>query len=269
MTRPFVLLCLFILSSTAAAQDHRLESLTTGEAVRGWEAVGRLDLDGHGFCTAAMISDTELLTAAHCLFDQDGARIPLDRLQFAAGMRTGRAVAFRGVRRAAIYPDYRPEPTRDPVAAARDIALLELDRPIRLAGIAPFAEVAPLDSGSEVAVVSYAHDRAEAPALEAGCSVLEAFRGAMILSCSVDSGSSGAPVFVRENGTARIAGIVTAKAQVEARDVSIGVVLDDRLDTLRAELAGMAGPFSSDPGQVRILVPGQQSDEIGAKFVRP
>ena len=269
MIRVLTLLCLFTLSSTAAAQESRLQSLTTGEAARGWEAVGRLDLAGQGFCTAALISDTEVLTAAHCLYDEAGARIPLDRLQFAAGMRTGRAVAFRGVRRAAIYPEYRPEPTRDPVAAARDIALLELDRPIRLAGIAPFAEIAPLGSGSEVAVVSYAKDRAEAPSLEAACSVLDAFRGAMILTCSVESGSSGAPVFVREDGEVRIAGIVTAKAEVRSRPVSVGVVLDDRLDTLRAELAGMPGRFNASTGQARVLTSGERSGDTGAKFVRP
>ena len=40
----------------ATAQETRLTRLDTGDQTRGWEAVGRLDIDGRGFCTGALIA---------------------------------------------------------------------------------------------------------------------------------------------------------------------------------------------------------------------
>ena len=78
----------------AQSRDTGLQSLLTGDAARGWEAVGRLDIAGKGFCTAALISETRILTAAQCLHDSEtGARIDPARREFRAGLRTGRALA--------------------------------------------------------------------------------------------------------------------------------------------------------------------------------
>ncbi|MFU8882009.1 MAG: S1 family peptidase, partial [Rhodobacterales bacterium] len=45
----------FAATGGASAQDTRLTRLDTGDQTRGWEAVGRLDIDGRGFCTGALI----------------------------------------------------------------------------------------------------------------------------------------------------------------------------------------------------------------------
>ena len=42
---------LIALTGPARAQDAPLASLQTGDDARGWEAVGRLDIEGKGFCT--------------------------------------------------------------------------------------------------------------------------------------------------------------------------------------------------------------------------
>jgi hypothetical protein len=48
----------------AGAKDSRLQPMETSDAGRGWEAVGRLDVDGEGFCTGALIAPDLVLTAA-------------------------------------------------------------------------------------------------------------------------------------------------------------------------------------------------------------
>ena len=114
------------------ADETELVTLQTRQDSQGWEAVGRLDIAGKGFCTAALIRESLILTAAHCLYDTDGSLIDSDRFEFRAGLRDGRASATRGIRRAIAHPDYHPNGDAFvPLEVAKDIAVLELERPIQ------------------------------------------------------------------------------------------------------------------------------------------
>ena len=139
MRAVLILIFLSLALPALAQSDSRLQAMQTADASRGWEAVGRLNMDGAGFCTGTLISETRVLTAAHCLFDQrTGQRIDESRLEFLAGWRTGRAEASRAVRRAAIWPGFNIRAGAALANVPTDLALLELDRPIRTTGIQPF-----------------------------------------------------------------------------------------------------------------------------------
>jgi protease YdgD len=250
--------------------------LDSGVQMQGWEAVGRIDLGNSGFCTGALISDRLVLTAGHCLYNkQTGARIADDDIVFRAGFRNGRASAEGRVRRSAVHPGYTNGGGTDVNNIAHDLALLELTHPIRTMGITPFAVNSQPQPGDKIGVVSYAKGRSEVPALQEACDVLgKEGENIVIMSCSVDFGSSGAPVFAISNGRAQVVSVVSAKGEAKLNgvpsNVSFGVALGPRLDTLRDALAAGDRRFIAAPvvGQVS-SEPRQMSAGGGARFLRP
>lgn len=257
------------LAGASVAQTSGLQTLNTGNDARGWEAVGRLDIEGKGFCTATLIAPDLVLTAAHCLYQTSGGdQVDIENIEFLAGLRNGRPAATRGVRKVVIHPNYPNQPASMENSVRYDLALLQLDSPIRSSAIEPFEISNTSISGVQVGVVSYAQDRSETPALQEVCRVLGEQQGTVVMTCDIDFGASGAPVFRLEAGVPRLVSVFSAMAEVDGQRVALGMDLAQPLETLRRAMVATGPVFATPPSTARVTRPGERAD-TGALFLHP
>ncbi|GAB5448482.1 trypsin-like serine peptidase [Gymnodinialimonas sp.] len=250
-----------------------LRALNSGTEVQLWRAVGRLDT-GASFCSATLIREDLVLTAAHCVYHPQTSRAfaPED-LTFFAGLRNGHAEAIRRVRRIMVLPDYRPEQGPDFDMIGRDIALLELSAPVSMASIVPISVARTPWREGRVTVVSYGREREGYASIEEGCEILQRQESVRSLTCEVVSGSSGSPVLRVNQGRAEVVAVISASAQNHDGDISLAVMLEGHLDTLMAQYQrGASAPAAVTAlgGTPSFVLQGADArDNIGARFIRP
>jgi len=264
---------LMLVSGQQAAfsqEDSNLRRLTLRTDTLGWEAVGRIDIGSTGFCTGVLLRPDIVLTAAHCLFDREtGMRGDPTEMTFKAGLRDGKSVATRKIRRAVVHANYDyNEP--DPLKSIRyDVALLQLSNPIPAAFAAPF-KVQPISRlGRNVSVVSYAQGRSKTLSWQKKCGVIGRQDGLIGFSCDVSFGSSGAPVFDLSGQRARIVSIISSGGRSSNGAISIGMELPVLVNDLFNALRSGIGVFPSESFSSRRLQVGAGTKRSGARFVRP
>lgn len=235
-----LLIGLFLMAAIpVAAGGTERRMLDDMEAV-AFRGVGRLNIAGSRFCTATLISDRLVLTAAHCLYHPETSRrVGVEEFRFVAGQRRDTIAAVRSVARAVTLPAYVFDGAPRYGDVRQDLALIELSEPVAADAVLPFDVGARGPGGGAVSIVSYARDRPQASSIQEVCPVQIALAGVAVLRCAVDFGASGAPVFEVANGRLRLVAVVSAMGRdVSGQDVALSVLAAPRLPDLLAELAG-------------------------------
>ena len=264
------LLSILLLALPVMVQAQSTSGLVRLEgrnALLGWEAIGRLDNAGVGFCTGTLIAPDQVLTAAHCVFTRDkSAVVSPENLIFRAGYDNGEAIAERQVTRIATLPDYSPYHSGNASHARNDLALLELDQPISTTDADPFALHSGPTKGLPVSVVSYGRGRAEALSRQKTCQVLGEQDGLIGFNCNVTYGSSGSPVFVKTGSRVRILSVISMMGTNTREKVAIGMDLAEPIAALKRQMR------NARPAPVPVLrrIPASGgAKSTGAKFLKP
>lgn len=182
-------------------------------------AVGRLETQGGFICTATLVAEDIVLTAAHCVMDDKGRHVK--PLLFNAGSDHGDAVATANVTAVHVDPDYDPVhqfdgKTIDNPAFGRDWALLTLDSPIgRQTGIIDvFAATKPDlngivdDAKSDVIQIGYGGQGGFRPKLRHRCGPADVLDARYYTTqCGLVKGDSGSPLLLHQGDKYRIIGI--------------------------------------------------------------
>lgn len=211
-----------LLAACAARQPAPAPQQPTAPSGLPWTAaIGQLWVAGAEPCTAVLVAPARIVTAAHCLYQND-REIGADSLVFqpsmgaaaSLGQYRGRAIRARG----GVVHDGRVGPD----AIAADWVLVDIERAI--AGVAPVpvlglsvAEInARLAAGDSLYTAGYGYGGKKELRSHGKCRLVEAVRyptarypGLLVTDCIIRVGDSGGPIaLIDQDGRPVLIGIL-------------------------------------------------------------
>jgi V8-like Glu-specific endopeptidase len=182
-------------------------------------AIGLLEMSDGGLCSASVVAANVILTAAHCLFDEDHRSVVAER--FSAGYDQGHFIATALIRDVYMPPEFDHKRFLETNEVdGYDWALLRLDRGVgQDTGVLPIRALDPKDleamveaNGPSMTQIGYGNEQSDHPVARRNCHLSMVWKdNTYAHHCGTVPGDSGSPDLVCENDACVIIGIESAE----------------------------------------------------------
>jgi protease YdgD len=226
-----ILITAILGAFTGWAKSHELLSPDINNYP--WSSIGKLYNRAGGACTGAIASLTEVVTAAHCLYNpRTSILLQPESLHFLIGYKQGGYLEDLRVSKFTIGPNYRPDSTVTMTSETSDWAILKLRLPVT-AGVRPLSLTnRPPKIGDRIMVGGFAQSRRYSMTADTDCSVRAVLSSGMLVhDCAVMKGDSGAPLMRSNGDTIEVLGVHVGTALSNGVAVRIAVPTTNLIDS--------------------------------------
>lgn len=211
-----------------------------------WAVIGTVSDEAGGACTATLVGEDILITAAHCI-EYDGREDATGTFETAfdrpGGSVTAQVIDYY------VSPNRRADRTQNEEAAGTDWALLRLDQPIgrELGYLGVRALVNDLGEqgaiGTALYQAGYSYDTGDHLSGNMDCQVVDIEdQNRFAHNCDTTQGDSGSPIMIREGDNYFVIGSdSTYRFLPDAPAVNIATRSEDWIDLLPDFAAGRIG----------------------------